>query len=824
MPLDYTLVAEIYDESGNKITEPITATICNESGTAVTGSVSMTGDSATKTTHTYKLKLEWDASKNSADYAGKTYSYKIKVVATPNATATESKYADYTLTKETTANITTAPFYFVTDPTSVETTTIEMADNKAAINLTVSNNNGTNYNIFETTYTISLDNTDFTLWVDGTEYANNVTNARQLGKGSLTNMVDPISLVPKTTSTTLTKEEICNLTITTTSPYVKTETIKIIATDKTNPTAPTITGGSEGTYATSQTVSVSKEATDVGTGVKYYQYLIDSDGQSLATTETGNVGSTATAKSKKFSTNYDGYYVYFRAVDAVGNVSDWSNEQRLYIDTKAPKVTVKSEDVAEIEPGTSVDLEEYFTISKNGTAPYTITWTNQTTGDTISNKQYTFEEEGTYQITCKVTKENGLSASATKTLQVESAGPFTAVDVANAPTKFYGADIMNYDSYGDPNVGWKVFHSDEENIYLIADDYIHYDYAPTSENYTLTNYSDYEIGFGDLYNDYSGSSSILDAEITDSRVLKWIEYVNDYQASEEVNIKAVSFMLDTRKWNILYRNYTYADYAIGGPTLKMFVDSYNARYPGDNIRISYDSVGYFVGFEGASQGGSITVTAISVDDLFFLDETRTEGMWLAGPSSSSANFVFTASSNGRILSFNARTRKYCGFRPVVCLKSGVTLEKVGNGQYNLVEPPAPALPEEETELVVGSVSGSFNCEDDTLTSEDISVNIPSGVNVVKLSIVGGVSGTGLGTMIWVRNVSSGTTWNDTYRRVYDGTFELERFVGVTPEKNYSIRISVYDEDLIDTFGSINFEYRITYSKSINAVTPDKEDL
>ena len=421
VPLDYTLQAEIYDETGTKVTEPITATICNESGTAVTKAVSMAGDSATKTTHTYKLKLAWDASYNSPDYAGKTYSYKIKAVAVPNATATESKYADYTLTKETTANITTAPFYFVTDPTSAETTSVEMADNKATINLTVSNNDGKNYNAFETIYTIALDNTDFTLYVNEVEYANNVTGNIQLGAGALINSVETIELKPKATSTTLTSEEICNLTITTTSPYTKTETIKIKATDKTAPTKPEITGGSE-TYAASQTISVSKESTDVGTGVKYYQYIVDSDGQSLATTATGNVGSTASEKSKTFNSDYNGYYVYFRAVDAVGNVGEWSNSQKLNIDAQPP--IVEPTDETKAFYGESNDVTKYFTYEQNGKAEITeVKYTIN--GEEISNTESL--ALGTYTIECKVTKSTGLSATASKTIEVKERAVYASL-------------------------------------------------------------------------------------------------------------------------------------------------------------------------------------------------------------------------------------------------------------------------------------------------------------------------------------------------------------------------------------------------------------
>ena len=420
VPLDYTMVATIYDEKGTEVTAPITATICDTSGTAVTKAVSIPGggDGVVKTTHKYTLKLAWNASDNSADYANKTYSYKIKVVATPNKTVTEGKYADYTLTKETTtAKITTAPFYFATDPTSTETTTKEMSDNKAAINLTISNNDGANWNSFETKYTIALDNADFTLWIAGMEYANNITGEIQLGAGDFINIIEAIELKPKTTSTSLTSEEICNITITTTSPYVKKEVIKIIATDKTNPTKPEITGGSKA-WATSRTISVSKEATDVGTGVKYYQYIVDSDGQAIATTATGNVGN---GTSHTFDTDYEGYYVYFRAVDAVGNVGAWSDSQMLYIDINPPTVSAKVAESETIDENYDSTFDTYFNISENGKAPIT----SEVYIDTSNNNEVVTNTKdlavGEHIIRCIVEKENGTSSWAEKTIVVKSA-------------------------------------------------------------------------------------------------------------------------------------------------------------------------------------------------------------------------------------------------------------------------------------------------------------------------------------------------------------------------------------------------------------------
>ena len=97
--------------------------------------------------------------------------------------------------------------------------------------------------------------------------------------------------------------------------------------------------------------------------------------------------------------------------------------------------------------------------------------------------------------------------------------PITAGEIASNPSEHYGGEVTNYTTpSGDPNVVWRIFYADENNIYLIASNYIKYDYAPTSENYTLYKNSDYRLAFDNVYQDYTGSASI-----TDGRITKWIQ-------------------------------------------------------------------------------------------------------------------------------------------------------------------------------------------------------------------------------------------------------------------------------------------------------------
>ncbi len=100
--------------------------------------------------------------------------------------------------------------------------------------------------------------------------------------------------------------------------------------------------------------------------------------------------------------------MYFRAVDAVGNVGAWSSAQRLYIDINKPTVTAKQNSVT-ISKGASNAISNYFTVSANGNA--SITSTIYKEGSTTISNTSTLSA-GTHTITCTVTKANGLTASA----------------------------------------------------------------------------------------------------------------------------------------------------------------------------------------------------------------------------------------------------------------------------------------------------------------------------------------------------------------------------------------------------------------------------
>ena len=340
---------------------------------------------------------------------------------------------------------------------------------------------------------------------------------------------------------------------------------------------------------------------------------------------------------------------------------------------KANPIVTASEGTDTIIEGESKEVSSYFTYSANGIAKITsVTYT--VNGSAISNTNTL--TEGTHTIICTVTKATGAVASATKNVVVESARG-TAAEISSNPSEYYGGVVSNYTTpSGDSNVKWKIFYADSSNIYLIADDYIHYDYAPRSANYTLYKNSDYILSFNDVYKDYTGG-----ANITDSRIKKWISYIDDNGSNTKNNIRAVAFMLDVDIWSAKFGNSTYAEYAIGGPTLDMFVASYNQTHSDKTIEYTHNSTGYQVKWSTDSSYNTYISGLNTSESLYVIsDPSKAYTMWLAAPSAYNSYIVMYVSYDGLVYN-NDYSNYYPGFRPLVCLKSDVQLEKQEEGKY-----------------------------------------------------------------------------------------------------------------------------------------------
>ena len=154
-------------------------------------------------------------------------------------------------------------------------------------------------------------------------------------------------------------------------------------------------------------------------------------GVGVAVNATGSSGGIA--KSVTFSEDMDGAYVYFRAVDAAGNVGEWSEPQRLFIDTDAPIVTCTvPNNTLTIAEGDVLELANYFTVTANGSnTDIDITYT---IGDVECSTTEGLTAEGSsYTVVCTATKNGGKSGNTSMEIVVENALPevdFSTVSVS----------------------------------------------------------------------------------------------------------------------------------------------------------------------------------------------------------------------------------------------------------------------------------------------------------------------------------------------------------------------------------------------------------
>ena len=156
-------------------------------------------------------------------------------------------------------------------------------------------------------------------------------------------------------------------------------------------------------------------------------------------------------------------------------------------------------------------------------------------------------------------------------------------------TTLYG-ETTNYTSV--EGVKWQLFYDDTKNIYLIASDYVPIDTLPNEliKQSQSEGETKYQARFAtSSNNNYIGtimesepwinganSSTIIENEQTNT-YLKWVNNTYLAKTRDNPNMKAVAYMMDTSKWSIFAGNAQGAT-AIGGPTIEMFVLSYNAKH------------------------------------------------------------------------------------------------------------------------------------------------------------------------------------------------------------------------------------------------------
>ncbi len=217
------------------------------------------------------------------------------------------------------------------------------------------------------------------------------------------------------------------------------------------------------------------------------------------------------------------------------------------------------------------------------------------------------KQQETYAVTIN---KNGTDSSESINLTFTVTKPYSdseniALTISMIDIDIYGAKVTNYkvETLSD----WRIFHKDEAGrIYLISNYYVmrnsRSDYLPTSTKGTVLNKGtklSYIGNFANIISEYTGSDWIIENTNPDAQKLL-SKFLAEYPTSTNKNMKAIAYMMDTDSWSKFVDN-TYAEYAIGGPTLELFCASYRATHPDKYIEC--DSVtknGYQVKWSNTS--------------------------------------------------------------------------------------------------------------------------------------------------------------------------------------------------------------------------------
>ena len=241
-----------------------------------------------------------------------------------------------------------------------------------------------------------------------------------------------------------------------------------------------------------------------------------------------------------------------------------------------------------------------------------------------------------------------------------NAGTITAAD--------YGKVVTDYQS-GTSNV-WEILYADNKNVYLITRNNV--------GNQTLSS----AVASGSGYNgtsDFNGSETFkakypavqagwLNKTYTPSASgAGTVNYTSSYE-----NMKATEYLLDSSVWNTNYKT-DKADWAIGTPTLELFVAAYNKVYTSKAVTITTPTgMGYL--YNDALYTNNSLPTSDSVTTGTEKSNIFNHGYyyWLACPHNDYGHFVcFVHPISACVRGYATNGNQ--GVRPVVCLSSGITL-------------------------------------------------------------------------------------------------------------------------------------------------------
>ena len=265
----------------------------------------------------------------------------------------------------------------------------------------------------------------------------------------------------------------------------------------------------------------------------------------------------------------------------------------------------------------------------------------------------------------------------------------SAQDIKNNPEGYYGQTV-DYTSANGQN-DWKIFHSDGTNIYLITGNCVkvtdksgNIDEQKLNSSFTcmkkFNTTTNYRVRW---VNENPNFFTVSSEVISKFKIYTYVFNINSHFIAP--NAKRVSTLLLTSIWgNYIDYSKGSGQYSIGGPTLQLWMDSWNARYPEQKIYCDRaNDNGYFVRKSSDSISSSYGSRNLNNDkennggELYFSSLTDNsesiQSYWLASTSAGGDDYIYIIRYNS--ISGTRYNDDGIGLRPVVCLNSNISLKQ-----------------------------------------------------------------------------------------------------------------------------------------------------
>jgi len=284
---------------------------------------------------------------------------------------------------------------------------------------------------------------------------------------------------------------------------------------------------------------------------------------------------------------------------------------------------------------------------------------------------YKIEDNGTKNFTYE--SDNG---DESYRFEVDSEGKMMLDILANKITVENYGDKVNYNPNAASGVNlasedtmeWRIFYTEGDNVFIIASDYVPHSLI-NKEKTGIIPYSDAPNYPAPI----KWGSNIAFQSMTQQSLFKATGYTLQ---SKYQNSRWTSTLLNTDNWT-QFVDSTKASYAIGSPTIEMWIASWNDKY-NDNLAFGISKTGYKVGIN--TLGDSIDAATMSAkpgyqDAMYYPHKGEAGGAYgyfLASPGANNSNSMVRVVSDGMIGHDNYTDY---ALRPIVCLKKTTTGDK-----------------------------------------------------------------------------------------------------------------------------------------------------